>query len=81
MSLLNYFKRKDGLPNPRGTLSAVLPSKSIASANRAVKEELRRISKITTRGPYRKLVKLFRWTLVYICSCIFVLQVRCEDTC
>ena len=49
MSLLNYFKRKDGLPNPRGTLSAVVPSKSIASASRAVEEELRRISKTTTR--------------------------------
>ena len=46
MSLLNYFKRKDGLPDPRGTLSAVVPSKSIASANRAVEVELCRINKL-----------------------------------
>ena len=36
MSLLNYFKPRDGLPNSRGSLSAVVPSEAIALANKTV---------------------------------------------
>ena len=34
MSILNYFKPKDGLPNPKGPLSLLIPSQAIALANR-----------------------------------------------
>lgn len=41
MALLRYFKpatkNKDGLPDPRGPLSKIMPSSSIASANSKVK--------------------------------------------
>ena len=36
MSILNYFKAKDGLPNPKGPLSLSIPSQAIALANRDV---------------------------------------------
>ena len=36
MSILNYFKPKDGLPNPKGPLLLSIPSQAIALANREV---------------------------------------------
>ena len=55
MSLLNYFKRKKDLPNPRGSLSSSISPRAIALANREVQEEIRR-AKENKRGPYNKLV-------------------------
>jgi len=43
MSLLKYFgqvKSKDGLPDPTGPLSEVVPSTSIEEANKEVSAEL-----------------------------------------
>ena len=41
MSLLDYFKRKEGsLPNPRGSLSKVIPSSAIAAANSEVEKSV-----------------------------------------
>ena len=36
-SILRYFKPRDGLPDPNGSLSASLPSQAIAAVNREVK--------------------------------------------
>ena len=38
MSLLDYFKRKEPLPNPRGSLAKVIPSSAIAAANSEVEK-------------------------------------------
>jgi len=43
MSLLKYFSRvktKDGLPDPTGPLSEMVPSTSIEEANKEVSAEL-----------------------------------------
>ena len=40
MSIRRYLKPVNGLPNPRGSLSANLPSAAIASANREVEKDL-----------------------------------------
>ena len=55
MSLLNYFKRKKDLPNPRGSLSSSISPRAIALANREVQEEIKR-GKENKPGPYNKLV-------------------------
>ena len=36
MVMLKYLRNKDGLPDPRGSLSAVMPARTISSANKAV---------------------------------------------
>ena len=36
MSLRQYFKARDGVPNPKGSLSSRPPSSAIASVNREV---------------------------------------------
>ena len=36
MSILTYFKPKDGLPIPKGPLSLSIPSQAIALANHEV---------------------------------------------
>ena len=38
MSILSYFKPKDGLPDPNGSLSSILPSQAIALANKEVEK-------------------------------------------
>ena len=37
MSIRSFFKRKDGLPDPKGSLSTCLYSQAIALANKEVK--------------------------------------------
>jgi hypothetical protein len=53
MSILSYFKPKDGLPNPRGPLSLSIPSQAIALANSEVAKTTREKKK-KKRGPYKK---------------------------
>ena len=36
MAILKYLRNKDGLPDPRGSLSAVIPARTISNANEAV---------------------------------------------
>ena len=59
MLLLKYFKRVDAkkptkinivLPKPDGTLSSVMPSSSIESANVAVKKAMLTASRVTAEG-------------------------------
>ena len=34
--MLKYLRNKDGLPDPRGSLSTVKPARTVSSANEAV---------------------------------------------
>ena len=54
MALYKYFKRKEDLPNPRGSLSSSISPRAIASANREVEEEIRKQKEKKSRGPYKK---------------------------
>ena len=36
MAMLKYLRNKDGLPYPRGSLSAIIPARTISNANEAV---------------------------------------------
>ena len=36
--MLKYLRNKDGLPDPRDSLSTVMPAKTISSANEAVRD-------------------------------------------
>ena len=40
MSILRYFKPKDSLPDPKGSLSTSMSSEAIESANREVREAM-----------------------------------------
>ena len=53
MSILRYFKPKDGLPDPTGALSTSVPSAAIAQANREVQKAVTSSDKLK-RGPYTK---------------------------
>ena len=53
MSLLKYFKPKDGLPDPKGPLSQSLPSRVIAAANSEVAKAIAGASG-KKRGEYHK---------------------------
>ena len=53
MSILRYFKPKDGLPDPTGALSTSIPSAAIAQANREVQKAVTSSDK-QKRGPYTK---------------------------
>ena len=53
MSIRRFFKPVDGLPDPKGSLSGVIPSAAIASANREVQKVMDSGKK---RGPYEKYV-------------------------
>ena len=53
VSLLSYFKPKDGLPTPKGPLLLSVPSQVIALANREVTKATQESKK---RGPYKKRV-------------------------
>ena len=46
MSIQCYLKPIDGLPDPRGSLSANLPSVAIVSANREIKKVTGSVRKI-----------------------------------
>ena len=38
MAMLKYLRNKDGLPDPRGSLSTVMLARTISSANEAVRD-------------------------------------------
>ena len=53
MALLRYLKPKDGLPDPKDSLSLTVPSRAIARANQEVEEAMS--SKEGEKGgPYGK---------------------------
>jgi len=56
MSILNYFKKKTGLPDPKGSLSSSISPTAIATANKEVKALLKNSgdSKCGKHGPYNR---------------------------
>ena len=54
MVLWKYLQNKDCLPNPRNSLSTVVPAKAISSANEAEIEVLSSSKK--RRRPYKRYV-------------------------
>ena len=52
MALLRYFKPKEGLPDPKGSLSLSVPSQAIYMANKEVQAVIDKEKK--QRGPYKK---------------------------
>ena len=59
MSLLKYFQPSSMLPEPEGRLSTVMPSSSIAAANKEVKQVLDKTDKPkknSKRGAYEHFI-------------------------
>ena len=52
MALLKYLQPKDGLPDPKGSLSLSVPPHAIAAANREVAEATSVANK--KRGAYKR---------------------------
>ena len=55
MSLLKYLKRKDGLPDPKASLTSKVPTRAIVRANREVEAEL--VEQKKKRGPLQKVTR------------------------
>ena len=51
MSLLRYLKRKDGLLDPKASLTSKVPTRANVRANREVEAE--QVEQKKKRGPYR----------------------------
>ena len=54
MSLLEYFQRKQGVPDPEGPLSVSISLRAISLANCEVQQELNKDKDRKKRGPYTK---------------------------
>ena len=54
MSLIKYFRCKQRVPDPDGSLSTSISSPVISLTNREVLEELRKDKKRKKSGPYTK---------------------------
>ena len=54
MSLLKYFRRKQCVPDPDGSLSTSISPRAICLENREVQEELRKDKNRKKSGPYTK---------------------------
>ena len=54
MSLLKYFRCKQRLPDPDGSLSTSISPRAISLANREMQEGLRKDKNRNKRGPYTK---------------------------
>ena len=70
MALWKYLKRnanKDGLPDPRGSLSAEVPSQAIEQANREVRllmGDQQKGQNGKKRGSYRKYVAILSLCII-----------------
>ena len=56
MSIRNYFRPSNGLPEPNGSLSLHIPSQAIALANKEVEKVLNEDSEVdkTKHGKYNR---------------------------
>ena len=54
MSLRQYFRPREGLPDPKGPLASSVSSRAIAAANREVEAVLSAENKEKKRGSYQK---------------------------
>ena len=72
MALLRYLKRKDGLPDPNGSLSSTISSQAIASANHEVEEAMKNERK--QRGSYNRSVMFYYniYKIIYIYLYLFI---------
>ena len=52
MSIRDYFKPKDGLPDPNGSLSRTLPSHAIALVNKEVAKDISEKGRTKKHGQY-----------------------------
>ena len=57
-TLLNYFQRANGLPNPNGPLSTTVSRRAIEEANIQVQKELNKEKK--KRGPYKRYMYAYK---------------------
>ena len=55
MSILEYFERKDGLPDPNGALSRSIAPGAISAANKEIEKVVR--SEKRKRGVYNRFVR------------------------
>ena len=72
MALLKYLKAsKDGLPDPKGSLSSPIPTQAIAEASREVKQLLSHANG-GKQGPYKRYVyhckSLLNMCIKFICT-------------
>ena len=58
MALLRWLQPRNGLPDPRGSLSSSIPSQAIAAANREVEEAIRTASS-GKRAPIDDIVRMY----------------------
>ena len=56
MSLGKYFKAKDGLPSPSGSLSNIITLRAVVLANKEVDKVMAEAKKQKKRGPYMKYI-------------------------
>ena len=56
MSLQKYFKAKDGLPSPSGSLSNIMTLRAVALANKEVDKVMVEAKKQKKRGRYMKYI-------------------------
>lgn len=56
MSILRYFERRDGLPDPKGSLSRSIAPGAISAANKEVQRAVSQQEK--KRGAYNRFVTL-----------------------
>ena len=54
MSIQDYFKPRDGLSDPKGSLSTSISSADIASANWEVEKAMENTNKSKKHGPYTR---------------------------
>ena len=54
ISIRQFFKPKNGLPDPKGSLSASLPSQAIALANKEVQNVVNGTAATKKPGPYKR---------------------------
>ena len=77
-SLLRYLKHRNGLPDPRGSLSNSVSSRAISRANDEVEAELERQKKENgkKRGPYYRssiIASIMTACFVYFKKCCALL--------
>ena len=65
-SILRYFKPRDGLPDPNGSLSASLPSQAIDAVNREVERTID-AAKGKKRGPYIRSSHSYSVSIASVC--------------
>ncbi len=77
MSILNYFKPRHGLPDPKEPLSVQLPSQAIAAAKYEVDKAIKEAEKNKKRGKYNR---YYIHTTITVCDCYNFPSLRYSST-